>query len=67
MEKTSLAVGPLLIGALLSAMGFDRTLPTDADQGPDAVRAMYMGFVWIPVACQLGATALLGFYRLPTR
>ena len=66
VEKTSLALGPLVIGALLSAMGFDKTLPPDADQGPEAVRAMYMGFVWIPVACQLGATALLRFYRLPS-
>ena len=67
VEKTSLALGPLLIGALFSSMGFDKTLPPEADQGAGAVRAMYLGFIWIPLVCQLGAAALLRFYRLPSK
>jgi GPH family glycoside/pentoside/hexuronide:cation symporter len=64
VEKTALALGPLVIGTLLSAMGFDRSLPAGADQSPEAVRAMYLGFVWIPVAAQLSALVLLLAYRL---
>ena len=63
-EKASLALGPLIIGTLLSAMGFDKTLPPDADQSPSAVQAMYLGFVGIPVACQLLSAGLLYFYHL---
>lgn len=64
VEKFSLAVGPLIIGALLSAMGFDKNLPADADQSPGAVQAMVLGFVWIPFACQLVSMVLLRWYRL---
>jgi GPH family glycoside/pentoside/hexuronide:cation symporter len=64
VEKSSLALGPLIIGALLSAMGFDKSLPPTAPQSASAVQAMYLGFVWIPVCCQLGAAALLRFYTL---
>jgi len=65
VEKSSLALGPLIIGALLSAMGFDKNLPSSADQSESAVRAMYVGFIWIPAVCQLTAAALLNFYRCP--
>jgi GPH family glycoside/pentoside/hexuronide:cation symporter len=64
VEKFSLAVGPLVIGALLSAMGFDKDLPPGADQPPGAVQAMVLGFVWIPFAAQLIAMVLLRWYRL---
>jgi GPH family glycoside/pentoside/hexuronide:cation symporter len=64
VEKASLALGPLVIGALLSGMGFDKNLEPTADQTPSAVQAMYIGFIWIPVACQLAAAGLLIFYRL---
>jgi Na+/melibiose symporter-like transporter len=57
-------VGPLVIGALLSAMGFDKDLPPGADQPPGAVQAMVLGFVWIPFAAQLIAMVLLRWYRL---
>jgi GPH family glycoside/pentoside/hexuronide:cation symporter len=63
-EKLSLAFGPLVIGALLSAMGFDKTLSPTAAQPEAAVRAMYLGFIWIPAGCQLAAAALLTRYRL---
>ena len=64
VEKASLALGPLVIGALLSGMGFDKNLDPMEDQTPSAVRAMYIGFIWIPVACQLLAAGLLRYYRL---
>ena len=64
VEKASLALGPLIIGALLSGMGFDKSLDPMDDQTPSAVQAMYIGFIWIPVTCQLTAAGLLRFYRL---
>jgi GPH family glycoside/pentoside/hexuronide:cation symporter len=64
VEKFSLAVGPLVIGALLSAMGFDKDLPPGADQPAGALKAMVLGFVWIPVGAQLLAMGLLYWYRL---
>jgi len=67
VEKLSLAVGPLLIGALLSAMGFDKSLPPGADQSAGAGQAMLIGFVWIPVGTQLLAMLLLRWYRLEQR
>lgn len=67
VEKTALALGPLIIGALLSTMGFDKSLPPGADQPPGAVDAMYLGFIWIPIAAQLGAIACLAGYRLDRR
>jgi len=57
----------LIIGALLSTMGFDKSLPPGADQPPGAVDAMYLGFIWIPIAAQLGAIACLAGYRLDRR
>ena len=67
VEKFSLAVGPLLIGALLSSMGFDKNLDPSADQSADAQQAIVIGFVWIPLASQLGAMFLLRWYRLEHR
>ncbi len=64
VEKLSLAIGPLLVGALLSAMGFDKGLDPAADQPPGAQQAMVIGFVWIPVATQVLAMVLLRWYRL---
>lgn len=64
VEKFSLAVGPLVIGGLLSAMGFDKDLPPGADQPAGALKAMVLGFVWIPVGAQLLAMGLLYWYRL---
>jgi len=64
VEKTSLALGPLIIGALLSSMGFNKELDPMEDQTPSAISAMYIGFIWIPVACQLVAATLLRYYGL---
>ena len=67
VEKFSLAVGPLVIGALLSGMGFDKNLAPSADQSTGARQAMLIGFVWIPVGTQLLAMLLLSWYRLEKR
>jgi len=64
VEKFSLAVGPLIIGALLSAMGFNKELDPSADQSAGARQAMIIGFVWIPAATQLMSMFLLRWYRL---
>jgi GPH family glycoside/pentoside/hexuronide:cation symporter len=64
VEKLALAFGPLVIGALLSSMGFDKNLAPTADQSPSAVTAMYIGFLWIPIASQLGALLLMRWYTL---
>ena len=64
VEKACLALGPLIIGVLLSSMGFDKSLPPEAEQPESAVRAIYLGFVWIPIACQTVCLILLWFYRL---
>jgi GPH family glycoside/pentoside/hexuronide:cation symporter len=67
VEKFSLAVGPLIIGALLSAMGFDKDLAPDATQSAGAQQAILIGFVWIPVVTQVLAMGLLYWYRLEKR
>jgi len=64
VEKLSLAIGPLLVGALLSAMGFDKDLDPKADQSAGAELAIVIGFVWIPVVTQALAMLLLREYRL---
>jgi len=64
VEKASLALGPLIVGVLFSSMGFDKNLAPTADQSESAVLAMYLGFIWIPVACQTISIGLLSFYKL---
>jgi GPH family glycoside/pentoside/hexuronide:cation symporter len=64
VEKACMAMGPLIVGVLFSAMGFDKELAPTAEQSPSAVTAMYLGFVWIPVGMQVMSVTLLAFYRL---
>ena len=62
VEKTAFAFGPLLVGGLLSAMGFARE--AGVDQSPSAILAIQIGAAVIPaVAGALSAVVLLG-YRL---
>lgn len=62
VEKTSFAFGPLIIGLLLSGLGFDRSL--GQDQSEDAMLAIKIGAAYIPsLASIASALALLG-YRL---
>ena len=64
VEKACLALGPLIVGALFSALGFDKNLAPTAQQSDSAVFAMYLGFIWIPVGMQVVSLTLLAFYRL---
>jgi len=64
VEKSCMALGPLIIGVLFSSMGFDKDLAPTAEQAPSAVTAMYLGFIWIPVGMQVMSITLLCFYRL---
>ena len=62
---TFVKVEPVIAGALLfGSKLLDVFTDPLEDQTPSAIRAMYIGFIWIPVVCQLTAAALLRFYRL---
>lgn len=63
VERLGYSVGPLALGALLSQMGFDKTLPLD-QQPASAEMAVYIGIVWLPVAMYTGALLLLTQYKL---
>jgi GPH family glycoside/pentoside/hexuronide:cation symporter len=64
VEKACMAFGPLIVGVLLSSMGFDKNLSPSADQSASAVQAMYLGFIWVPILCQIVSITLLKFYDL---
>ncbi|MEO0574834.1 MAG: MFS transporter [Pseudomonadota bacterium] len=64
VERLGYSVGPLALGALLSSMGFDKTLPL-AQQPASAELAVYIGIVWIPIAMYTLALLMLTRYKLP--
>jgi len=64
LEKTMYAAGPLLLGLLLSAYGFDNTLPRDAAQPESALFAITLGMAWIPGVCSVFMFIGLLFYHL---
>jgi len=64
VEKACMALAPFIVGALLSTLGFDKELDPSADQSASAVFAIQLGFVWIPVMCQVASIVLLQFYKL---
>ena len=64
LEKTMYAAGPLLLGVLLSAYGFDNTLPRDAAQPESALFAITLGMAWIPGGCSVFMLIGLLFYHL---
>jgi GPH family glycoside/pentoside/hexuronide:cation symporter len=64
VEKMCMALGPFIVGALLSMLGFDKELAAKADQSDSAVLAIQIGYIWIPVACNVAAIFLLKFYHL---
>ena len=67
VEKGCMAVAPFIVGFLLSTLGFDKELDPTADQSASAVTAIYIGFVGIPVLCQIASLTLLKFYHLTER
>jgi GPH family glycoside/pentoside/hexuronide:cation symporter len=64
VEKMCMALAPFIVGFLLSTLGFDKELDPTADQSASAVMAIYIGFVGIPILCQIGSIILLKFYHL---
>jgi GPH family glycoside/pentoside/hexuronide:cation symporter len=64
VEKICMALAPFIVGALLSTLGFDKGLGATDDQPASAVMAIYIGFVGIPILCQMASIALLKFYHL---
>jgi Na+/melibiose symporter-like transporter len=64
VEKFCMALAPFIVGALLSTLGFDKELGPAADQPASAVMAIYIGFIGVPVLCQMAAIILLKFYHL---
>ncbi len=66
VERLGYSLGPLVLGFLLSAMGFDKSLPLES-QPDSAALAVYIGLVWIPAAVYAIGFVLLMFYRLPEK
>ncbi|NND55200.1 MAG: MFS transporter [Gammaproteobacteria bacterium] len=64
VEKACMALAPFIVGVLLSTLGFDKELDPTADQSASAVFAIQLGFIGIPVFCQLACIFLLQFYTL---
>lgn len=62
VEKTAFAFGPLIIGILLSQLGFDRTL--GRDQSEDATLAIKIGAAYIPAFASIASALVLLGYRL---
>ena len=66
VERLGYSLGPLVLGFLLSSMGFDKTLPLESQPASASV-AVYMGIVWIPVVVYSLGYIFLCFYKLPER
>ncbi len=64
VEKACAALAPLIVGVLLSFMGFDKELGAEQDQPQSAIQAIYIGYILIPIACQFAVVFLLKFYNL---
>jgi GPH family glycoside/pentoside/hexuronide:cation symporter len=64
IEKSTHAAGPLLVGILLGAFGFDQSLPRGAPQPQSASNAIMLGMAVIPAACSLIMAAGIWFYDL---
>ncbi len=66
VERLGYSLGPLILGFLLSTMGFNKELALE-DQPESAQLAVYIGLVWIPAGVYALGYVLLWFYRLPER
>ena len=66
VERLGYSLGPLVLGFLLSGMGFDKNLALE-DQPSSAALAVYIGLVWIPVVVYSIGYILLLFYKLPEK
>lgn len=64
IEKSTYAIGPFIIGLMLSFYGYDASLPRGAPQPEATATAYYIGQAIIPAACSLLMFIGLFFYRL---
>lgn len=64
VEKSMYATGPLIVGVLLSWLGYDASIPRGQPQPEDAITAITIGQAWLPALCSLLMIAVLMFYRL---
>lgn len=64
IEKSTHAAGPLLVGVILSAFGFDQSIPRGTPQPASATDAILVGMAILPAACSLLMAAGSRFYDL---
>jgi glycoside/pentoside/hexuronide:cation symporter, GPH family len=64
IEKTTYALGPLLIGLLLSAFGFVGRLPEGQSQSETALIGIRIALIGIPFIANVGMLVCLHFFRL---
>jgi GPH family glycoside/pentoside/hexuronide:cation symporter len=66
-EKLTGALGPLLVGWVLSLAGFNTKLPPDVPQSGDVTTALLVTMSWLPAALGLVAILILSGYKLSER
>ena len=65
VEKGSMAFGPLLVGLILQAFGFQPSVGgAEVGQTEDALRGIYIGAALLPAALYALSTVPLFFYDL---
>lgn len=64
VERLGYSIAPLVLGFLLSWMGFDKSLAL-SEQPESAHLAVYIGIMWMPAALYAACALLLTRYNLP--
>jgi GPH family glycoside/pentoside/hexuronide:cation symporter len=64
IEKSTHAAGPLLVGLILTAFGFDQSLPRGTPQPESARDAILLGMAILPAACSFIMATGIWFYDL---
>ncbi|MFN7173170.1 MAG: MFS transporter [Thermaurantiacus tibetensis] len=65
VEKASMALGPLLVGLILSGFGFDpQAARAGVAQGEVAIAGVYLGAALLPALLYAASTVPLLFYRI---
>lgn len=64
VEKSMYATGPLIVGVMLSWLGYDASIPRGQPQPEGAITAITIGQAWLPALCSILMIAVLLFYRL---
>jgi GPH family glycoside/pentoside/hexuronide:cation symporter len=63
VERLGYSIAPLVLGILLSRLGFDKSLPL-AEQPESAYLAVYIGILWLPAGLFTACALLLTRYNL---